>query len=154
MNDGPVRRRNTAYDPWADVRDNWPEVSVVIVPMPGMLLGWVRYPLIALREGTSSGQRRCTLAHEIVHLERGTADCGPWAEREERLVHAEVARRMIPLDGLARTICQAGGTHDLPAVAAALDVDVETLSLRLSQLSAAERARVATPGVAELWSVA
>ena len=68
------------YDPWADLRQNWPDVKVVIEPMTDDLLGEVRDDgrLIALRADTSAAQRRCTLTHELVHLERGILDCGPW----------------------------------------------------------------------------
>ena len=135
----PHNRAVSRYNPWRDLRDNWPEVRVVFEAMPGDLLGELRYPVLALRAGTSAAQRRCTLTHEIVHLERGVRDCGPWAAREERFVHDEAARRLLPLDLLATAIRDAGGTHDLAAIARALDVDSETLRLRLDLVTAAER---------------
>ncbi|HEX8305592.1 MAG TPA: hypothetical protein VF612_12000, partial [Jatrophihabitans sp.] len=48
------------YDPWADLRQNWPHVKVVIERMTGDLLGEVRDDgrLIALRADTSAAQRR------------------------------------------------------------------------------------------------
>jgi hypothetical protein len=141
------------YNPWHDLRDNWPDVTVVIVPMPGRLLGLVQYPVIALRAGTTSAQRRCTLAHEIVHLERGIDDCGAWQNREEKLVHEEVARRLITSHQLIRAVRDLGGTHDLAALAAALDVDRETLRVRLSLVTADELRRMWTPPD-ELWWVA
>jgi len=131
------------YDPWQDLAVNWPEVDVVIEPMAGRLLGVLRYPVIALRAGTSSAQRRCTLTHEIVHLERGTADCGPWAGREEVLVHREVARRLIPLPLLSSAVRGLGGPAQLTELAQALDVDLETAHCRLTMLTPAERAAVA-----------
>jgi hypothetical protein len=131
------------YDPWHDLAVNWPEVDVVIEPMTGRLLGVLRYPVIALRAGTSSAQRRCTLAHEIVHLERGTADCGPWAGREEVLVHREVARRLVPLPLLSSAVRGLGGPAQLPELAQALDVDLETAQCRLAMLTPAERAALA-----------
>jgi hypothetical protein len=127
------------YDPWTDLARRWPEVRVVEEPMPGRLLGELRYPVIALRAGTSAAQRRCTLTHEIVHLERGTGECGPWAAREELLVHREVARRLVPPEALRAALREAGGDADLPALARLLDVDVETARVRLELLSAAER---------------
>jgi hypothetical protein len=142
------------YNPWQDVRENWPDVEVVIESMAGDLLGELRYPTIALRADTSAAQRRCTLAHELVHLERGLRDCGPWAAREELQVHAEAARRLIHAGELAHAIRDTGGSHDLASLAALLDVDVETVSLRLRLLSARERAQVRASGVRELWSVA
>lgn len=142
------------YHPWRDLRDNWPEVRVRIEPMPGDLLGELRYPVIALRAGTSTAQRRCTLTHELVHLERGVRDCGRWAEREEREVHAEVARRLIPIELLAAAVREAGGSSEPAVLAALLDVDRETARVRLGLITAAERARVRTDALRELWSVA
>jgi hypothetical protein len=130
----------TPYDPWADLAQNWPEVEVVIEPMRGTLLGELRYPVIALRAGTSAAQRRCTLAHEIVHLERGVGDCGPWAAREELLVHSEAARRLIRLEDLAHAM--RGSEPSPAALAHALDVDLQTLLLRVDRLTSPERRRL------------
>jgi hypothetical protein len=130
------------YNPWQDLLENWPEIDVVIEPMRGQLLGELRYPVIALRSGTSAAQRRCTLAHELIHLERGVGDCGPWSAAEELHVHAEAARRLITVPALARAIRELGGDHDLGALAHLLDVDSQTVRLRLRLLTPAERARL------------
>src|SRR5438270_283679 len=102
------------YDPWLDVRLNWPAVRVVIERMTGDLLGEVRDggAVIALRAGTSAAQRRCTLAHEIVHLERGLRDCGQWLHREEQAVHRTAARRLITVTELAAAIRDLGTADD------------------------------------------
>lgn len=127
------------YDPWRDLRENWPEIETVLEPMAGRLLGELRYPVIALRADSSAAQRRSTLAHEIVHLERGVFDCGPWAALEERLVHAEAARRLVRLPHLADALRELGGDADLAALARLLDVDRQTARLRLARLTARER---------------
>jgi hypothetical protein len=146
------------YDPWVDLAENWPHVRVVIEPMAGDLLGEVRDAglLIALREGTSEAQRRCTLAHELVHLERGIFDCGQWEHREELHVHSEVARRLISLSALIEAIRALGGSHDLPALGQHLDVDGDTLGLRFRLLSRAERVAIRRALVRQvpLWAVA
>ncbi len=146
------------YDPWADLRQNWPQVRLVIEPMTGDLLGEVRDDgrLIALRAGTSAAQRRCTLTHELVHLERGILDCGPWLQREEGQVHAEVSLRLIPLTSLIAAIRGLGGADDTAAIAQWLEVDSETLAVRLSRIDRAER-RALHRSLARqtpLWSVA
>ena len=146
------------YDPWADLRQNWPHVTIVIEPMTGDLLGEVRDDgqVIALRADTSAAQRRCTLTHELVHLERGILDCGPWLQREEGLVHAEVSLRLIPLAGLTAAIRALGGADDAAALAQWLEVDSETLAVRLSRMTGAER-RILRRSLARqtpLWSVA
>jgi hypothetical protein len=146
------------YDPWADARENWPQVRVVVEPMTGDLLGEVREDglVIALRAGTSSAQRRCTLAHELVHLERGILDCGPWLQREEIQVHTEVSLRLIPLSALAAAIRALGGAEDRAALAQWLEVDSETLAMRLDRLNATERRmlRRLLARQTPLWSVA
>ncbi len=146
------------YDPWVDLRQNWPHVTVVIEPMTGDLLGEVREGgrVIALRADTSAAQRRCTLAHELVHLERGIQDCGPWLQREEDQVHAEASLRLIPLASLASAIRALGGTDDPAALAQWLDVDGDTLATRLSRLSRSEHAalRRSLAALTLLWSVA
>src|ERR1700749_589504 len=114
------------YDPWAHLARAWPAVEVVREPMSGSLLGELRYPTIALRADSSAAQRRCTLAHELVHLERGGGSHGPWADREEILVHAEAARRLIRLSELECALRDQGGDADLAALARALDVDAYT----------------------------
>lgn len=140
------QHRCARYDPWHDLAVNWPEVDVVIEPMGGRLLGLLRYPVIALRAGTSAAQRRCTLTHEIVHLERGIGDCGPWSGREELLVHREVARRLVPLAELAAAVRDLGGSAVLAELAQALDVDSETARLRLDMLSSAELSHICAAG--------
>ncbi len=146
------------YDPWVDVRLNWPQVQVVIEAMPDDLLGEVRDggQLIALRAGTSGAQRRCTLAHEIVHLERGILDCGPWLQREELQVHSCAARRWIPLRSLIAAVRDLGSPDDHGALAHLLDVDSETLALRLRQITRSERLalRRGLARQASLWTVA
>lgn len=146
------------YDPWADVRLNWPAVRVVIEPMADDLLGEVRDEglVIALRSGTSAAQRRCTLTHELVHLERGLHDCGPWSQREEVQVHTEAALRLIPLSQLIAAIRALGGVADPGATAHWLDVDSETLAVRLARVNSVERKalRRALARQVPLWSVA
>jgi hypothetical protein len=146
------------YDPWHDVSQNWPHIQVVIERMTGDLLGEVRDGgcVIALRAGTSDAQRRCTLTHELVHLERGLLECGPWSQREELLVHDEVARRLVPLGALAAAIRTLGTAEDLPALAQALEVDSETLQLRFTRLERSERRllRRSLALQAPLWDVA
>lgn len=158
-----IPRSNTAtthgpYDPWVDLRENWPHLHVVVEPMAGRLLGELRYPVIALRAGTTAAQRRCTLTHEIVHLERGVRDCGPWNGREERHVHAEVARRLVSTEQFVRAVREVGGIQGGPAdvlrLAHALDVDRETMRVRLALVTPAERRRVRALRLPELWSVA
>lgn len=142
-----------AYDPWVDLAVNWPQLEVVIEPMFDRLLGQLRYPVIALRAGTSAAQRRSTLAHELVHLERGVRDCGLWAAREEASVEAEAARRLVRPGDLARILRELGNRPGIGAVAELLDVDSQTLRTRIATLTPAEAAMVRGAND-ELWLVA
>ena len=160
MTASPTRSAVTdyPYDPWLDLRENWPHLVVVVEPMAGRLLGQLRYPVIALRAGTTAAQRRCTLTHEIVHLERGVRDCGPWADREERHVHAEVARRLVTTEQFVRAVREVGGIQggvaDVLRLAQVLDVDRETMRVRLTLVTPAERRRVRALRLPDVWSVA
>ncbi len=155
---GGGRGGGDRYDPWLDLRRNWPGIRIVVEPMPDDLLGELRLDeaAIALRAGTSAAQSRCTLAHEIIHLERGIRDCGPWLQREERMVHGIAARRLIRIDDLIDAIRHLGGTADRAAMAQILEVDNETLLLRLTELNRLEHRAVrrALAGCSILWSVA
>jgi Zn-dependent peptidase ImmA (M78 family) len=144
------------YDPYLHVYERWPGAEVVVEPLHRGLLGETRWPplQIALAAQSSPAQRRCTLAHEIVHLERGLDDPGPWADREELQVHAEASRRLIDIEALADALRELGGSGDLAALAVALDVDVETIALRLRRLTPVERRRLRRRTRTELWSVA
>jgi hypothetical protein len=145
---GPAR-----YDPWLDLLENWPEVVVRIETLPGRLLGELCYPVIVLNADSGPAQQRCTLVHEIVHLERGVRDCGQWLAREEYYVDREVALRLLPLEMLAPAIRDAGGVEDLVEIARQLDVDTQTLMMRLSLLTGRDRSRVRTYRMRDVWSV-
>lgn len=128
----------------------------VLRGLTDVTLHWVAMPT---RMGTSSGrdvwldprqlqaERRCTLTHELVHLERGTR----WVDgREESAVDVEAARRLIDLPDLLRALQWAVSYDSRPArlasMAEELWVDVPTLEARLAHLSADEeswlRARI------------
>jgi hypothetical protein len=95
--------------------------------------------VIRLRAGTSAAQRRCTLAHELVHLERGISASGALGRREELFVHREAARRLLPFPILAAAVRALGEEADARSLARELDVDGETLEVRLAMLSEAQR---------------
>ena len=120
-----------AYDPWGEVPAGW-SVDFAVMPARGMCR-WNRRTIL-LDIKLSRIEERCTLAHELVHAERGPFP--RWATvREEVAVNAEAARRLIPLDALGEAL--AWSLH--PAVAAEeLDVDLPTLEALLRNLAAAE----------------
>ena len=95
-----------------------------------LLLFWLARGLLQVEE-------RCTLAHELIHIERGHRGCQP--PRIEADVEREAARRLIPLDLLGEALtwarCEAEAADELC-------VDIATLRTRLADLTRAERARL------------
>lgn len=85
----------------------------------------------------TQAERRSTLAHELVHLERGPAVRG-YVEWDEREVSKEAARRLLP--GIREVGEALAWSLDLTEAADELWVDVGTLRVRLEHLHPAERA--------------
>lgn len=107
--------------------------------LPDGLDGLVRYAdrMIILRRGMTQAERRSTLAHELIHAERGPVlDVPALVAREETAVEAEAARRLITVTELAEAL--AWTSH--PGEAAdELWVDQAMLRARLAHLRPAER---------------
>lgn len=83
-------------------------------------------------------ERRCTISHELVHIERGPLlDDDHLAAREESVVEREVARRLIELHPLGEALAWA---HHPSEAAEVLWVTEHVLEVRLQHLHPAERA--------------
>jgi hypothetical protein len=93
---------------------------------------------VTLALGMSQAERRCTIAHETEHIERGPVP--PHAiQQEELLIDRKVALLLIPsLPELVDALVWAGG--HLETAADALWVDDYLLQVRLGALTAPERA--------------
>lgn len=116
------------YDPWEGVPPGWVVTRAAITTR-----GYCDHArrLIVINARLSLVEERCTLTHEIIHAERGPVPAHH-AAREERIVDAEAARRLIPLDALLEAVRWAC----CPAEAAeTLGVDVPTLLTRLATLT-------------------
>ena len=133
------------YDPWEGVPPGWVVTRAAITTR-----GYCDHAhrLIVINARLSRAEERCTLAHEIIHAERGPVPAHHTA-REERIVDAEAAERLIPLDALLEAMRWAC----CPAEAAeVLGVDVPTL---LTRVETATRPRTlsggggAAPGAAQ-----
>ena len=93
---------------------------------------------VTLALGMSQAERRCTIAHETAHIERGPV-APHQALREEWDIDRTVARLLIPsVDQLVDAMTWAGG--HLESAADALWVDDYLLSVRLRSLTGRERA--------------
>lgn len=89
---------------------------------------------VSIRTDLTQSERRSTLAHELIHLDRGPAIVG-FEDHEERIVDEEAARWLIPLDKLADALVWAFDDEELADL---LWVDLGTVQARLVTLTAAE----------------
>lgn len=129
--------REHRYHPWRALRG-----------LPHITLRWsaavargrVDGHTITLHPLLTQAERRSTLAHELVHLERGPAPPHLTA-REELLVEEIAARRLVNLDDLADAIVwHDGHAHD--DMADDLWVDRAVLLVRIATLDDEERAYI------------
>ncbi len=92
---------------------------------------------VSLRRGMTQAQRRTTVLHECLHVERGPVPTG-LAAREELRVEKETVRLLLPdLGEVAEAL---RWSHDLHEAADELWVDEQALRVRLAHLQPAERA--------------
>lgn len=96
------------WDPWETLR-NRSDITLDWATLPAGHHGTVRRTsdgwIITLHARLDRAARRCALAHELIHVERGIVHASRATMiREEAIVRAETARRLIPCDELARTV--------------------------------------------------
>ncbi|WP_242703231.1 ImmA/IrrE family metallo-endopeptidase [Paenarthrobacter ureafaciens] len=89
--------------------------------------------VIWLNKGQQQVERRCALAHELVHLEREHRGCQPLSIEAD--VCEETARRLIPMDLLSKGLRWARSFDEL---ADELWVTPDVLRDRLTGLADAE----------------
>ncbi|MET9329518.1 hypothetical protein [Tsukamurella sp. NPDC003166] len=93
---------------------------------------------VQLHPRMTQAERRCALAHELVHDERGVRPVEPvLSAMEEHLVEAIAARRLVQLDQLVDVL---RWTRHTSEVADELWVDVPMLLALTRSLTARERA--------------
>lgn len=100
-----------------------------------------RYHAIVVDKDLLQAERRCVLAHELIHAENRD-DCIPSAwltEKHERDVDREAARRLIPVERLIDALLW---THNPFELAEELHVDEDTLRTRVACLTPPERERI------------
>lgn len=125
------------WNPWRHVGKHYPHITVdTRTELPGRIWGLTDGTRIWLCRRLNQVARRCTLAHELIHLERGPVptDSRGYA-REERAVSAEAARRLITIEALADGL---RWSRDPEQLAETLWVDVPTLQARMTSLDPIE----------------
>jgi Zn-dependent peptidase ImmA (M78 family) len=129
------------FNPWRELAAH-PDVLLDIAHLKRGRLGvtWHRQRVIQLDDGLDRVERRCVLAHELAHWERGPVPCIPvLAAREEATCDLIAARRLIPLDALA----DLAWCDNLGQAAEELDVTEDVLACRLDHLTDSERDHLA-----------
>lgn len=131
--------RGGHHHPWRVLRGlvDW---TLHFAHLPDGILGLTdhRRRTITLAHGLTQAERRCTLEHELQHVDRGPVTRG-WVEREERVVDELAARRLITLERLADAMVWAYDEHEM---AEELWVDVATVRTRLATLRPDEAAHI------------
>lgn len=129
------------WNPWRHLGIFYPHIHVhTDRELPATVWGLQAGNRIWLCRKLNQARRRCTLTHEIIHLERGPVPTDPAAlAREERAVAALSARRLIPLPDLAEALRWTRDPHEL---AEHLWVDVPTLQDRMAHLDPVEVAQL------------
>ena len=124
--------------PWSTLLQAHPDTAVwPTSSLPSTVLGCTDGTSIWLTVEQTVAEARCTLVHELIHLERGHSTCQP--PDVEADVAREAAQRLIPIDELADALTQA--RSELEA-AELLWVDVDTLRTRLAFLDDVEYSRL------------
>jgi len=129
--DGGLSER---YDPWEHCAQLGLRVIRRDLRKPHRALWHPPSRTVILERSLSQRERRCSLAHEIVHVERGD-ECRQ-AARVEVAVHAVAARRLVTLEELVAGLRWTKSPHVL---ADELWVDVPTLECRVDSLTDHER---------------
>ena len=125
----------TLPNPWADLTAR-PSLDLCWGGLPPGQLGATDGHRIWIATGLTVRERRCTLAHELVHIDLGLVSDVTWAS--EQRVRDVTARRLLPdIDAVASAL--AGGV-DMATASDELWVTEDVLTDRLTTLADAERA--------------
>ncbi|MEW1933074.1 transposase [Rhodococcus sp. NPDC079359] len=130
------------FHPWRHLRDHHPHVHVIYPNGGTGCLGRWTDDGIEINRRSSQRERRCTLTHELVHIERGPLPDDPrMALREEQTVDRISAERLIEIDSLVDVLAWNRYRVDDEA-AEELWVDMRTLRIRVDNLTDDERAYI------------
>lgn len=123
------------HHPWRELRSQ-EHLTLHFVSLPAPYLAVTDGDTIWLHDRLLQVERRCALAHELVHVERGT-DCVD--DMEETRVRRITAQRLIDTGDLINALKWG---HDMGEVADELWVTPEVLHDRIKALSPVERAMI------------
>jgi hypothetical protein len=118
------------WNPWDTLRER-PHIELWYAALDGLGGMWQRDregELIVLDDSLTRRQRRCVLAHELIHAERGIGHGAATAatmEREEEIVRRETARRLVPLAELVEFAAPREGIEPVTLEDVIAEFDVE-----------------------------
>ena len=132
------------YNPWAHLATQ-KDITFGVTRLPAGLGWWIPSErAIVLDDRLTRVGRRVVLAHELAHVDLGHAEMAWFGVKTDdlgRLLESQAdrlaARRLIQVNDLADAIA---ASEDTWTVAEELDVDVDTLWIRLRHLNPRERA--------------
>ncbi|MBD2760127.1 hypothetical protein IEE94_11475 [Yimella sp. cx-573] len=136
----PVTLAPEPYDPWQHARVyeamGW---SIVWVKLPFKVNGITKFDerVIELADDLLWEEAICTLAHELVHVERGYMHrvSTSAVDVDETETEREATRRLIPFEALVEAV---GQSPDPSLVTRILGVTLDALNCRLEHLSGSE----------------
>ncbi|MGV5046843.1 hypothetical protein [Rhodococcus pyridinivorans] len=133
--------RKHRWHPWRHIAQHHPHIRVTCnYKLPPGYDGLLTEDGIYIDRRLTQAERRCTLTHEIIHLERGAPPDHPhFAAYEEHIVEVLAARRLIAIPRLIDGLLWTQHPHEL---ADELWVDVDTLTTRVQHLTREERAHI------------
>lgn len=133
-------RRRAGFHPWRRFSEfaDW-QLKFAALPTGTMGKTCFLSKTVTLAKGMDQAERRCTIAHETLHIVRGEEALRTNGHlREELIIDRRVSRLLIPTaEDLADALAWARG--DLEAAAHELWVDPFVLEVRLSSLHGPER---------------
>lgn len=123
------------YHPWRQLQRHKQVTVETRADLPPGIDGFTDGARIWLRRGLTQAQRRSVLAHELVHIERGTQNVD---DREEALVDSIAARRLVTFLDLHDALRWTQGRVD-GETADWCWVDLRTIEARIDSLTDEER---------------
>ncbi|MEJ9078803.1 hypothetical protein WKY82_10310 [Gordonia malaquae] len=128
------------WHPWRWLRDHHADVDVTHAPLCHGRMAELDGARIRMESRLTQAERRCSLTHELVHIERRGRE-HPDPDVEEQIVELESARRLITVDQLADAFrwLREPGLTDL---AEHLWVDEPTAQCRMDHLDPLEVAQI------------
>lgn len=128
------------WHPWRTLATRYPHITVSCDHvLPRGVAGLLQGNTIWLCKNLTQAERRSTLTHELIHVDRG-AVAPVHVTREELYVDTLAARRLIPLPALLNALRETNNDYKL---ADELWTDVHTVRVRRENLNPRERAWLA-----------